>query len=261
VDHKEWVSGIFDRAAPKYGKGEALMFDYFGQRLVEQVSLKSDDHILDIGTGTGIILSHAAAKMSPRGRAVGVDLSSKMLKEASKRMYPLPVEFFLMDAEELLFPDHSFNLIFCGFCLSFFPALKTALREVRRVLKPGGTFAFTIMSQRPVLDAILIEKAKKFGVERFLGTGELVPPGALREHVLFAGFNQVDIRKEMETFWHDNPASWWDSIWSHGIRSYLEQLSPDKLAFLKKEGLTQAEKMRQAKGIPYTAECTYGFAD
>lgn len=90
--------------------------------------------VLEVGCGTGLILSRLAAVAQ---HATGVDLSRGMLARA--KMRGLDVVQGL--ANELPFPDHSFDLV-CSFkVLAHVPQIETALREMARVTAPGGTLA------------------------------------------------------------------------------------------------------------------------
>lgn len=139
--HKQWVSEIFDRTAPEYGKKSSSFFSYFGNRLVEQVDIPSNSHILDVATGRGAVLFPLAQAVGPSGKVVGIDISRQMIKETSKDVIERNlnwVELQHMDAEQLDFPNNSFDFVFCGFALFFLPSISTALSEFKRVLKPGG---------------------------------------------------------------------------------------------------------------------------
>lgn len=141
--HKQWVSKVFDCAASQYGEGSCSFFNYFGKRLVDQAPVKSGQHALDVAVGKGAILFPLAEKLSPLGRIVGIDISEQMLKETSTVAQKRDIdwiELLQMDAEQLDFPDNSFDAVFCGFALFFFPSMSKALSEFRRVLKPNGTF-------------------------------------------------------------------------------------------------------------------------
>lgn len=257
--HKQWVRDIFDRAAPGYGEKACTYFDYFGQKLVDQVPLAKGNRILDAATGKGAVLLPAFAKIGPLGKAVGIDLSLKMIEEAKKRAPSPAIELLQMDAERLDFPSEEFDAVFCAFALFFFPSVETALLEFKRVLKPAGTAAMTLWGKRPPMETWLIERAKELGAVRSLRPGKLDTPEALKESLEKAGFVRIEIREESKTFWHESPETWWTSLWSHGFRSFLEQLSPENLAKLKEEALNLASKETTLNGFPYHGNVIYGF--
>jgi ubiquinone/menaquinone biosynthesis C-methylase UbiE len=101
---------------------------------------KSDDSVLDIGTGTGAVLGELAAGGARPEKVIGVDASTRMLERA--RSAALPGEWRLeqADARKLPFADESFTLVFAAYVLNVLSQEEGAavLREVHRVLVPGG---------------------------------------------------------------------------------------------------------------------------
>jgi ubiquinone/menaquinone biosynthesis C-methylase UbiE len=94
------------------------------------------DVLLDVGCGTGAAVRAAAEVVE---RAVGVDLSPKMLAEARSRAAGLPrVEFVEGDSEALPFEDGEFSAVLCTASLHHYPRPELAAREIARVLGPGG---------------------------------------------------------------------------------------------------------------------------
>jgi len=138
---KELVQQQFGANAAAYltsavhAKGASLA------RLVELVSPKPDWIALDVATGAG----HTAAVFAPHvGKVVASDLTPEMLEQVRKLAVEKKLrnmETALADAEALPFPDESFDLVTCRIAPHHFPSIATFLKEVLRVLKPGGTFA------------------------------------------------------------------------------------------------------------------------
>jgi ubiquinone/menaquinone biosynthesis C-methylase UbiE len=99
------------------------------------------DHVLDIGCGHGRSLMELAAR-APRGRIVGVDPSELMVEIAAQKNRPLieadRVDVILSGVEALPFPDDTFDKAQCVHVLYFWKDIETSLREIARVLKPGG---------------------------------------------------------------------------------------------------------------------------
>ncbi|HTP09568.1 MAG TPA: methyltransferase domain-containing protein [Anaerolineae bacterium] len=107
-------------------------------RLVELACVRSTDRVLDVATGTG----HTAFAFAPHVREViATDLTPEMLSEAEKLKSELGlhnVDFRIADAHALPFDDKSFDVVTCRRAAHHFTEIRRALREMRRVLRPGG---------------------------------------------------------------------------------------------------------------------------
>lgn len=99
--------------------------------------------MLDIGSGTGVLLHDLAKLVMPGGKIIGVDYSKTMVEEARKRVFGmgLPLEFAEMDAQKLLFADDTFHTTCSTIVFEHLPDPMQALREAVRVTKPGGVVA------------------------------------------------------------------------------------------------------------------------
>jgi len=100
--------------------------------------LKEGLHILDLGCGPGTISAGIAAVVGPSGSVVGVDYYGEQFGEAQSGGSELSVDFRVMDAYELKFPDCTFDGIFSHALFEHLAHPYEALKEARRVLKPGG---------------------------------------------------------------------------------------------------------------------------
>ena len=110
-------------------------------RLVDLVKPGADWAVLDVATGAG----HTALAFAPHVREViASDLTPEMLEETAKLAASkgyANVTTAAADAERMPFPDARFDLVTCRIAPHHFPDIPAFLRESRRVLKPGGTFA------------------------------------------------------------------------------------------------------------------------
>ena len=127
----------FDRWSGSYERDPLSRWIGKRQReALEALGLGTEDRLLDIGCGTGAAV-RAAAEVAER--AVGVDLSPKMLAEARERAAGVKgVEFVEGDSEELPFEDGEFTAVLCTTSLHHYPRPDAAAREIARVLAPGG---------------------------------------------------------------------------------------------------------------------------
>jgi ubiquinone/menaquinone biosynthesis C-methylase UbiE len=109
------------------------------------------DQVLDIACGTGLVSFEAARAVGSDGRVLGVDLSARMVDSAERRARELKLSncrFARMDAETLSLPDASFDVVLCALGLMYVPNPEQALREMRRVLRPGGRISLAVWGER-----------------------------------------------------------------------------------------------------------------
>lgn len=262
-DHKKWVSEIFDRAASEYGKKGCTFFNYFGKRLVEQVAVHPTQQVLDVATGRGAVLFPLAEAVGPLGKVVGIDISRQMVKETSQELTEKNIhwaELQWMDAEHLNFSDQCFDFVFCGFALFFLPSIPNALSEFKRVLKPGGRLVVSTWGDDSELDKWVSDETKKLCITKGLIATPLWSESELRTALEDASFNAIQITEETKMFSYRTAEEWWDSLWSHGTRARLEQLSSDQLATLREKALEKANGLDNGNGIEEELHVFYGIA-
>ena len=132
---KRQVERAYDFYAPVYD----FIFDWIfapgRQAAITQLDLKPNDTIFEVGIGTGL------TPVPERGRADGIDLSQEMLDKAVERAQKLimpNVVLKVMDATSLDFADNEFDKAVATYTISAVPDPVAVLREMRRVVKPGG---------------------------------------------------------------------------------------------------------------------------
>ena len=113
------------------------------EELIQQADLRPEQHILDLGCGTGTFVVHLK-KNYPSLTVVGADPDAKALKRAQKKISRAGVSVQLDEAfaDELPYRDKSFDRVVSSFMFHHLerPDREQTLREVLRVLKPGGSF-------------------------------------------------------------------------------------------------------------------------
>lgn len=254
--HKKWVQEIFDRASPTYGDEENRFFGMLGERLVSRSGVSPGASILDVATGKGAVLLPASRIVGSRGKAFGVDLSLGMIQELGKKVASPWIQLKQMDAEHLLFPDETFDVLFCAFAIFFFSNVEKALSEFKRVLKPGGKLAISIWGKRSPLNLWVMEKAKGLGAVQSLRAQDIETKAALQK-ILEADFPSVRVNEENIDYFYKSKESWWNSLWSHGSRGMLEQLSAEKLDLLKQEAFCHIVK----EPIEMPIQAFFAFAE
>lgn len=120
-------------------------------KLLACASPAPGEHVLDVACGTGLIAFAAAEAIGPASRVVGVDISGAMVESSQRRAGERGLEnisFARMDAEALDLYDGSFDVALCALGLMYVPDPAQALREMRRVLRPGGRIAVAVWGER-----------------------------------------------------------------------------------------------------------------
>jgi ubiquinone/menaquinone biosynthesis C-methylase UbiE len=136
IDH---LVDFFDRIAPSYDSWAGGQHERVAARLVDVAAPQKGEHVLDVGTGTGLVAHLVAPRVSP-GSVIGIDLSDNMLAIArSKRSKN--VQFLGMAAERLVFKPETFDLVTMGEALAYLGDPTDALAEAQRVLRTGGRLA------------------------------------------------------------------------------------------------------------------------
>ncbi len=133
----EGVQRMFDRIAPVYDAMNRVMtagLDRRWRRATIQQAVRPGDRVLDACCGTGDLA--IAARAAGAGHVLGVDFSEPMLERARRKAPEL--EWIRADVLELPLPDSSFDAAVVGFGVRNVEDLEAGLRELRRVLRPGG---------------------------------------------------------------------------------------------------------------------------
>ena len=108
---------------------------------VALASLQEGDVVLDLGSGAGLDAFTAAHKVGPKGRVIGVDMTTEMTEKAklnAEKLGAKNVEFRQGDIEALPVDDKSVDVIISNCVINLAPDKRRVFREVFRVLKPGG---------------------------------------------------------------------------------------------------------------------------
>jgi ubiquinone/menaquinone biosynthesis C-methylase UbiE len=107
------------------------------RRLLDAARPAPGERVLDVACGTGIAARLAVDGRRPAGHVTGLDANPGML-EVARRSRPAGIEWHEAPAEDMPLPDASFDLVLCSMGVQFFSDKVRALREMRRVLAPGG---------------------------------------------------------------------------------------------------------------------------
>ncbi len=118
-----------------------------GEAMLQAIDIKSGDRVLDVASGTGEPALTLAARMGDAITVVGTDAAAGMVRAAQGKVAKSGmrnIQFKCMPAEALAFPDNHFDIVISRFGAMLFQDSAQGLKEMARVLKPGGQFALTV---------------------------------------------------------------------------------------------------------------------
>ncbi len=144
----EWVRRHFNSGARKYDSMNTLLslgIHYQWKRMaVGMMGLRGGDHVLDVCGGTGDLSRMASSRVAPSGSVVLYDINWEMMAAGRPKTAASPnpelVCYVQGDAENITFPDNSFDAAMVGFGIRNLTHFENGFREMFRVLKPGGVF-------------------------------------------------------------------------------------------------------------------------
>ena len=128
------------------GKGESMERGHrpVGEQAIARMRISPDARVLDVGCGSGWA-TRMLAEYAFNGRVTGIDISDEMVRVASAASQSQSnVDFEIASAEQLPFTDHEFTHAFSMESLYYYRNIPKALKEIHRVLKPGGLFVAVV---------------------------------------------------------------------------------------------------------------------
>jgi ubiquinone/menaquinone biosynthesis C-methylase UbiE len=211
----------WDRAVDHYDASWAAQLKPAQDVLLALAALQPGERVLEIACGTGLVTFRAAASVDAHGSVVATDISDKMVQstaaEAARRGLS-QVRTARMGAEALEFPAASFDAVLCALGLMYVPDVDAAMREMRRVLAPGGRAVAAVWGARsrcgwadifPIVEARVQSDVCPMFFQ--LGTGN-----SLAERFADAGFGNVVVERLSTELLYDSGDAAADAAFAGG---------------------------------------------
>lgn len=262
------VASFYSRVASDYGELGPPYFAIAGERLVELADVQPGSVVVDLGTGRGAVLLPAAGRVGQSGRVLGIDVAPGMVEQTARnisRLHLTNAAVELMDAAHLQLQPHQFSHALSSFSVFFFEDLPLVLRELVRVLRPGGTAGFAFSRGTDPRWTWYEARLKEVGAFE----GMNVPTGHphVREAYVLttllreAGFADARELVELTDIWYASPEAWWTSLWTHGSRRPLERMAPELVEQIRREAIARVrQELLEARGVAERMRLVYVIA-
>ena len=235
----------YNAAADHFDDGSPAFWDRYGRRTIERLGLKPGSVVLDVGCGSGASAIPAGKVVGSRGHVIGVDLAERLLAMARAKAdaQQLPnIEFRQADMEDLDYPDESFDAVVCVFAIFFLPDMVKQVRQLWRMVRPGGQLAITTWGPRMFEpgSAAWWAAVKQFRPDlhtAFNPWERIVTAEAVRQLLTEGGIEKADVIAEDGQQALQSPEDWWTVVRGSGYRWTLEQMDYETAARVREANL------------------------
>ncbi|SRR5690554_1397657 len=209
--------------------------------LMDIAALRTAERVLDVACGTGVVARLAARQVGDDGIVAGLDINPGMLAVArSASPADLQIGWHEGSAEAMPLPDASFDVVLCQMGLQFMPEKEAALREMRRVLVPGGRLILNLPGPTPRSLAIMAEALGRYISPQAAGfvnhVFSLHDATEIHDLVKGAGFDDVSVQSETKLLRVPPPEEFlWQYVYSTPLASTVAQVDDDRLGALERD--------------------------
>jgi SAM-dependent methyltransferase len=186
------------------------LFGPCARNLIEVAAPKPGERILDLGCGTGIVARTVARQLGGSSTIIALDMSPNMLAvaRAAATREGLAIGWREGNAEQLPFPDNSFDVILCQFALMFVSNKAAAFAEMRRVIAENGRVIASVwqsLERHPFYQTLNKIIQERVGVSALQDIFAFGSANELRTLAVGAGFGRVEIKPFSFTARFPNP--------------------------------------------------------
>jgi ubiquinone/menaquinone biosynthesis C-methylase UbiE len=235
----------YNNAAEYFDDRPLAFWETYGRRTVERLPLSPRATVLDVGCGSGASALPAAEVVGPGGYVVAVDLAGRLLelgrrKAAQRHLHNL--RFIPGDMTNLGFASEQFDAVISGFSLFFVPDMEAQVRELWRMVRPGGKLAITTWGPRlfePTYsmwrEAVKKERPDLYA--RFQPWDHIDTPAALARLLLNGGVMQGVVVTEKGSQALRSPEDWWTIVLGSGLRGTIDEMHAESVARVRRATL------------------------
>jgi ubiquinone/menaquinone biosynthesis C-methylase UbiE/rhodanese-related sulfurtransferase len=242
-------------------------------QMILEAKLQPGDVVLDLASGTGADAFTASPFVGDTGKIIGIDIAENMVATANQKAKARGVtncEFHVMDGEELTFKSSSFDAAVSKWGLMYFPDCHKALKEVLRVLKPGGRLSALVLGRQERARFMTVGALAAYKINPTLIAAEdgpsafqFGPDGAIEALLNAAGFENIRSRRFALMISCTDGEKYWELL-TNGVGNFSDKLrraEPGVMESVRRLAIEQAEKYNSPDGIRLPLEVVCAYAE
>ncbi len=260
----EWTS-----AAPYWKKWDrrlAAQSQAATDLIVHGAQLAPGLRVLDLASGTGQPALTIARSIAPSGQVMATDMTAEMVEAAKEnaRAHGIAnLDAKVADAERLPFSSAEFDRVTCRFGIMFVPEIQTALKEIRRVLKPSGRFSFLVwgpLEENPLFASTMGPFMKHVNMPPPSPDAPTIfrfaDPAKLKSTLHAAGLRDLSVAKQRISWpWPGPPEEAWEGMreLAAPFKKVIAAVPPDKLPVVTQEVIDNLQRAYDGKQVNFSA--------
>ncbi len=227
------------------------------QDLVAKAALRPGERVLDVACGTGIVTRLAADRVAPGGSVAALDITPAMLATARTIVMDksVPIRWYETTAESIPLPDASFDVVLCQLGLMFIPDKRAAVREMARVLAPGGRIFITVPTPTDffnVFDDTLAQHVGPEAAQFVKMVFSLNDPAELEALLRGAGLQDVRVQSAAKQIRLPSGEEFvWQYVQSTPLMALLADATDELRAAIERAVVSGWERWQSGSGLAY----------
>jgi ubiquinone/menaquinone biosynthesis C-methylase UbiE len=244
------AAATYNAAADHFDDDPLGFWARIGRWTIDRLELPPGATVLDVGCGTGASALPAAEKVGPQGRVIGVDLAERLLEIARQKAESRQLantRFEVGDMERLGYPDDHFHAVVSVFSIFFVADMARQVRELWRMVHPGGWLAITTWGPRMFAPGTsvwwnAVKEVRPDLVPAVSPWSRITEPQGMRDLLREAGIVDAEIVAEDGRQALRSPDDWWTIVLGSGFRWTVEQLGRDAVEQVRSANLAQIRR-------------------
>jgi len=247
---KAKAAATYDAAADHFDDEPLSFWDRIGRRTIDRLAPPAGANLLDVGCGTGASALPAAEAVGSKGFVVGVDLAARLLDRARLKATGRGlsnVEFRLADMTSLGYPDGHFDDVVSVFSIFFVPDMEGLVRELWRMVRPGGKLAVTTWGPRIFEPAYsrwqaAIKQERPDLYSAFNPWDRITDVESVKRLLRDGGVANAEVAAEDGFQSLRSAEDWWIIALGSGLRWVIDQMGPQAAARVKADNVNWLRK-------------------